>query len=327
MLKKRKLYLQLFAEGGEGGDGGSASQAGEALGTQSGDNIPASIPEKAKKYYQKAVERKNARQQMSPDAGRQSQTDDNPAQTTTEPNTTEELSYEDLIKSDKYKAAHQAYVEKIIADRFKNHSDLKAENARSKELLEIVAGKYGVDMNAQGGLENLKAKIEADNSYYEDYAMKNDISVDEARKVVSMERRLKQVEAQNAENERQAQMRQQLVRLHQNAAQTKLQFPEFDLDKEMQNESFRKMCVNTNGDTTAAYMACHYKEIMQANARTAVQQARQQTAQTVASNKARPAENGISSQAPTVVTQSFKGMNIDQLRAYADEQRRLKGRR
>ena len=61
MLKKLLLNLQLFADGGgDGGDGGSASASvGEALGNEeSGEKkIPASIPEKAKKYYQKAMEK------------------------------------------------------------------------------------------------------------------------------------------------------------------------------------------------------------------------------------------------------------------------------
>ena len=56
MLKKLWLNLQLFGDGGgDGGDGGSASASvGEAIGGKnddSGENkIPASIPEKAKKY-------------------------------------------------------------------------------------------------------------------------------------------------------------------------------------------------------------------------------------------------------------------------------------
>ena len=54
-------------------------------------------------------------------------------------------------------------------------------------------------------------------------------------------------------------------------------------------------------------------------------QAQEQTARAVASNKSRPIENGLSSTAPSVVEQSFKGMSLAEIRAYADEQRR-KGR-
>ena len=49
MLKKLLLNLQLFGEGGDGGDGGSAVSAGDNAIDTSGEKIPASIPEKAKK--------------------------------------------------------------------------------------------------------------------------------------------------------------------------------------------------------------------------------------------------------------------------------------
>jgi hypothetical protein len=73
-------------------------------------------------------------------------------------------------------------------------------------------------------------------------------------------------------------------------------------------------------------MACHWNEIIPTTVQMATQQVQKQTAQAVASNKARPIENGLSSSAPSVVESNFKNMSLDQLRAYADEQRR-KGRK
>ena len=121
---------------------------------------------------------------------------------------------------------------------------------------------------------------------------------------------------------RQEQARQQIMVLRQNAEKTKAQFPDFDLDTEMQDERFRRLCAVNNGDTTAAYMACHWNEILPATVQRASKQIQAQTAQAVASNKARPIENGISSQAPSVVQQDFSKMNLQQLKDYAEEQRR-----
>lgn len=99
MLEKLRLNLQLFGEGGDGGDGGSASSVGESVGVDSGeDKISASIPEKAKKYYQKAVEKT---------ANSTTKTSDK-TQTTDESKTTEKIPYKDLIKSDDYKDEHEA---------------------------------------------------------------------------------------------------------------------------------------------------------------------------------------------------------------------------
>jgi hypothetical protein len=99
-------------------------------------------------------------------------------------------------------------------------------------------------------------------------------------------------------------------------------FPDFDLDTEMQDERFRRLCAATNGDTTAAFKACHHDEIVSDTVRRASRQIQNQTAQSVASNKARPIENGISSSAPSVVETNFKNMNLQELRQFAEEQRR-----
>ena len=102
MLKKLWLNLQLFADGGDGsGDGGSASAStGEALGgnKESGENdkILASIPEKAKKYYQKAMEKHSG---STTEAS--TQNSDN-GQPTNDQSTAEKIPYDDLIKSDEY---------------------------------------------------------------------------------------------------------------------------------------------------------------------------------------------------------------------------------
>ena len=315
MLKNYlRLNLQLFGEGGDGGDGGSAAPNGEgSVGNSGEDKVLASIPEKARKYYQKAQAK-----QAKPSVQAQATNEAKP--------TTEKLSYADLIKSDEYKEDHKAYMDKTIKDRFKKYDGLQENYDKTRGILDIVANKYGVNPDDENFLETLTQKIEADDSYYENYAMEHDISTDEARRIVTMERKVAQIEAQKQEEARQEQMRQQIMLLRQNAEKTKAQFPDFDLDSEMQNEKFRRLCAVNNGDTTAAYMACHWNEILPATVQRASKQIQAQTAQAVASNKARPIENGLSSSAPSVVKEDFSKMSLKELRAYAEEQRRKAGR-
>ena len=321
MLKKLLLNLQLFADGGgDGGDGGSASASvGEALGKEESgekDKIPASIPEKAKKYYQKALEK-----QKGSTTNADTKTIDT-AQTTNEQSTTEKLSYQDLIKSDNYKEDHEAFMKKTIGDRLKKYKGIEEDLGKHKAILDTVALKYGVNLDDENYLDVLTQKIEADDSYYENYALEHDITTDEARRIVTMERKAAQFDAQREQLEKQEQMRQQIMVLRQNADKTKAQFPQFDLETEMQDERFRRLCAANNGDTTAAYMACHYNEIISNTVQMASRQIQNQTAQAVASNKARPIENGLSSSAPSVVQQDFRNMNLQELRKYAEEQRR-----
>jgi hypothetical protein len=320
MLRKLLLNLQLFADGGgDGGDGGSASASvGEALGNNDSgeDRILASIPEKARKHYQKAMEKHSG---STTEASAKSS--DN-GQSTNDQGTTEKLSYQDLIKSDEYKEEHEAFMKKTIGDRLKKYKGIEENLGKHKELLDTVAYKYGVSPDDENFIDVLKEKIDADDSYYENYAMEHDISPEEARKIVTMERKAAQFDAQKEEMARQEQVRQQIMVLRQNAEKTKAQFPGFDLDTEMQDERFRRLCAANNGDTTAAYMACHYNEIIANTVQVASRQIQSQTAQAVSANKARPIENGISSSAPSVVQQDFSKMNLKQLREYAEEQRR-----
>jgi hypothetical protein len=301
----------LFAEGGDGGDGSPTSATGEQGVDNTGENIPASIPEKAKKYYQKAMEKTQSNTKPS-----------EPAQPTIESNATEKTSYADLIKSDEYKEEHKAYMDKTIGERLKKYKGMEEDLGKHKELLEIVANKYGVKPDDENFLEVLHQKIDADDSYYENYAMEHDISTEEARRIVSMERKVAQADAQKEAMEKEEQRRQHLMLLYNNAEKTKAQFPQFDLDVEMQDEKFRRLCAVSNGDTTAAYMACHYNEVITNQVQMATRQVQAQTAQAVAANKARPIENGLSSSAPSVVTQDFRNMDLKQIRQFAEEQRR-----
>ena len=317
MLKKFLLNLQLFGEGGDGGEGGSPNPTGESVVDNSGeDKILASIPEKAKKYYEKAQKKTQ----------KPSQSQETTVETQNATNTTERVPYADLIKSDEYKDAHKEYMDKTIADRFKKYKGIEESLDKQKGLLEIVASKYGVNPDSEDFLEVLKEQIEADDSYYEDYAMEHDISTDEARRIINMERKVARANAQEEARKREEQARQQFMILTQNAEKTKKQFPEFDLETEMQDERFRRLCAVTNGDTTSAYVTCHWNDIVPNAVHRATKQAQIQTAQAVASNKARPIENGLSSSAPSVVQQDFSKMTLKDLRAYADQQRRKTGR-
>lgn len=321
MLKKLLLNLQLFGEGG--GDGGDGSSASASVGENGGstnpgeDKILASIPEKARKYYHKAMEKQKG---STTDAN--DKPSDDVSQTTNDKGTTEKIPYKDLIASDDYKDDHKAYMDKTVGDRLKKYKGMEETFEKQKSMLETVATKYGVNPSDENFYEVLEEKIEADDSYYEDFAMEHDISTADAREIVTMRRKAERFDAEQEEKAKQEKVREHMILLHQNADKTKKQFPEFDLDTELQDERFRKLCAVNNGDTTAAYIACHYREILPATVQRASQQIQMQTANAVASNQARPIENGISSQAPSVVQHDFKNMTLKEIRAYAEEQRR-----
>ena len=306
-----KLNLQLF---GEGGDGGAPSGEGsEAV----GEDVPSSIPERARETYKKAVK-----------ATRVTEPTQEP---TPEPaETPQKMSYADLIKSDDYKEEHKAYMDKVIQDRFKKYKGLEEKQSKSDELLSVIATKYELDPAAEDFLDRLTEKVNEDDSYYEEYAMNHDITTEEAKHIASLERRVameerrrEMEEQEKAEAEQRAKNDARLANLRANAEITKQRFPGFDLDTEMRDPKFFNLCLYNNDDTTSAYMACHWNELFNNAVQSASQQAQIQTANAIASGKTRPAENGLSTGSPVIVETDFSKMNKAQLRAYAEEQRRL----
>lgn len=313
-MLKLLLNLQLF---GEGGDGGSAGEGAEGTPGSAESAEMARIPERARATYEKAMAKHQPKVEKP--------------QPTPEAQPKAHIPYSEMIKSEEYKEEHQAYMDKTISDRFKKFKGMEEANKKMTDALSKVAIKYGLDASSDTFLDDLSTKIGKDDSYYEDYAMEHDISIDDAREILDLRNEVarnkaeerKRAEAE-AEYEKQQQFEAEIANLRQNAERTKQMYPSFDLEAEMQDERFRVLCAATHGDTLAAYRAIHHNELWQAQTQVISQRAQVEMANTVKANRARPTENGLSSQAATVSQTNWKGASLADIRKYAEEQRRLK---
>ena len=309
MLKEYWLDLQYFAEGAEGGegaDGGSAEGIAEVSGEES---LPAFAPEKAKRLYKNAVDAHKQDKPKKAETEVQKPTEEKPAH----------IPFSELIKSDEYKEEHKAYMDKTISDRLKKYKGIEESNGKMSEALSKVAVKYGLDSNSEDFLDSLTKAIDEDDSYVETYAMEHDLSTEEAKKSLAMQRKLEAYEAERQMREQQAAQQEQINLLLQSAERTKQVYPEFDLDIEMQNEKFRNLCAVTQGDTLAAYRAIHFDELSARQGIATAQKATQQIANSVAANKSRPIENGLSSQASAITTTDYSKMSLREIRDAAAE--------
>lgn len=308
MFKFKWLNLQLFAEGE--GDGGDSSSEGA---TNTGEEIPAFIPEKARETYRKAMAKTKANVKPA-------SSEEVSAETTS----TEKahVPFADLIKSDEYKEEHKAYMDKTISDRLKKYKGIEDSNKQMRELLDMAAGKYGIDPSSETFVNDLRAKMEADDSYYEQYAFDNDISVEEAKKIVSLERKVARAEEDERNREAERINQERNMRLFQNAEICKQRFPGFDLETELQNPKFVQLCQSTNEDVVAAYTACHFEEIMSQTVQMASQRAQIQTANAIASKSSRPIEGGLSNNAAAKAMTDYSKMNLKQIREQAERWRR-----
>ena len=312
MLKdKLWLDLQLFADGdgGDGGDGGAASPEGGQLPGE--DENLSRIPERGRKLYK----------EVAAEMQKKAQAEKTFAEQKAPQEELKHIPITDLIKSDEYKEEFQAFMDKTISDRFKKYKGVEDENTKMSNMLSSVAVRYGLDPSSPSYYDDLSEAISNDSSYLESYAMENDLSPEEAAKDIEMKRKISAYEAEKKEQENERIRQEQIQKLLNGAEQTKSLYSDFDLEAEMENEVFRNVCAATQGNTTLAYRGIHFDEIVNKMVKDITEKANQQVANTIASNKKRPAESGLSSQAASLTSVDFNNMDLDQIQQFWEAQK------
>ena len=269
------LSLQLFAE--EAGDGGTAQGQGvteAAAGSQKGVSNLADV-----KY--------GIQESAAPAAEVQTET-------TAAPDRNAE--FEALIKGE-YKDLYDAKMQDTVQKRLKGQKETVDKYNALVPALEQIASKYGVDANDIPAL--LKA-IEEDDSYYEQEALEKGMSVKDLKAFKKMERENADLKAQMQEAQRQEQGKQLYSQWMQQAEAAKAVYPSFDLRAEMNNPKFVDL-LRSNIDVRTAYEVVHKDEIIPAAMQFTAQAVESKLAKKIASNGARPSENGMSSQSAAVV--------------------------
>ena len=311
-------WLQMFAEGDDGesvsasAEPASTEEATEATGESGSqdaqlDSMMAHIPERAKGAFKEAYKQTRKVEE---------------APVTPEPTVTH-VPYADLIKSEEYKAEHKAWADKAFSERFRAKdaeiAGLNQRNAQLSEALGKLAPKYGLDPNSENFFDELTQRLDSDDSIYEDYAMKHDMSVEEAKRSIELQNRVQRMEAE----QRQAQLREQNAQMARAldfySRKTKEQYPDFDLDTEWANDEFRKEAYSHGMDTTIAYEIVHRNEIKQREIADATKKSQVAIANSIASGQNRPVESGLSNKPAAVVrtTPNFEGMSSAQMLEYA----------
>lgn len=198
-------------------------------------------------------------------------------------------SFEELIKGD-YKAEADKYINGIVRGRLKESKNtITAQN----EILSVVAAKYGMDLN---DLSALKEKVSNDDTYYEERAAEEGLTVDQYRRISQAEAKGKAYDLMVEDQQREENARAQVAAWQEQAEQVKTSFPDFDLAAEMQNQTFQKLLAS-GVDMQSAYVSCHTAEILQGAMQYTASEVRKATANSIAARGTRPRENASSSQA------------------------------
>lgn len=215
---------------------------------------------------------------------------DGPANQTGE----EVMSFEDLINSPQYKDEANKYISSKIRDRVKKSNDtIKAQG----DILAMVASKYGMDTS---DLAKLHEAVASDESYYEDVAIREGLTIDQAKRLVDAERKSQAYEEQIKQAEQERQVQEQVAAWRAEAEQVKQIFPDFDLQKEMQNPTFNQMLRQGYG-MRQAYVSMHDLDILQGAMGYTAAAVREATANEIASRGSRPREAATANRASATV--------------------------
>lgn len=323
MSKDIWSMLQLFA--GEGADGGEGSATGVPASDPSEARlrdlgVPQSILDKrARRSARRAP--KAAAAAAQPEAPRQNtqaaaaveEPKEEPAQEAqapAEPPREEKpqeaqarMSWKEIMEDPEYNREMQ----NVIRSRLKRNGEAEATMEVLAPALAVIARKYGMDP-AKLDHKALADAVAGDDSYLEDYAISQGSSPEQIRKEEAANASIRRQNREQMEAIQQQmdqlevqKHRQHFAKLEQQGEVMKDRFPGFDLRQELKNPAFARMTHPDVGvPLETAYYAIHHREIQEATARAAQQEAAQKLANAVQSGSHRPVENGASAQAPSV---------------------------
>ena len=213
-------------------------------------------------------------------------------QQASDPPVDRKATFRNMIKGE-YKAEFDEVMQDNFKRRFKDHDDLKKRVDDTRPLMELLAGKYGVDAEDIAGI--VKA-AEADDGYYEQEAAEKGLTVAQLKDFKRMERENAQLKAAADERQRAEGINRVHARWAQESEALKAVFPEFDFEVERQNPDFSDMLLS-GVSVEAAYKAVHFDEMMTGMMQFTAQKAQQQTVNNIRARGMRPDEGGMGTRA------------------------------
>ena len=213
-----------------------------------------------------------------------------PAQAEVQPQDTIQARW-DALKKGEFKDLYGQDVRNAIQDRFKNQADAQAELDKIRPALDALVQQANVN-----SVDELLDLIMNDDSRFEEAA-------EAAGMTVESYKRMKTLEAehdQHEEEKKQAAINNHFANLGRQAEEMRQLFPDFDLDKEMENEQFMRLTMPDVGMTLKqAYYAVHGDELGPQMMAYGMNRAREQMSQTIQAQRARPAEGPARGQGST----------------------------
>lgn len=313
MFSIKWLNLQLFAGEGAGDGGGEGAETGVEAADPGQQRllelgVPADKIRKNRAYKASNLTQKPATAGQEKAQGQQPQqaaAAESPTEATVNPN---RMSWDEIMKDPEY----QKEMQRVVQSRLRSAKGAEEAMGKLAPALDLIARKYGQDP-AKPDYEALAQAIRDDDSYFEDDALENGTAMGETKEKVLNDldtARQQRVEAQTIEEQR---FQQHIAQLEQQGERMKSVFPNFNLMQELQNPAFARMTApNVGISVEDAYYAVHRKEIMSAGMQVTAQKTASMISNSIQAGSRRPAEAGVTGQAPSVTTFDYKNASKEQ---------------
>ena len=190
---------------------------------------------------------------------------------------------------EKYRDLYGKDVKSHIDRRFKDEQRLHEQLDSYTPLMSLLSERYGIE---DGNVAKIMEAIDNDESFWEEQALKENMTVEQLK-------RMRKTEAQNRQLVESAQRAQQIrqrddiyARWDREAELCKQHFPEFDMAKECENETFTRL-LGAGVEVENAYKAVHFNEITQGLMAQTERDTKKKVADSIRSGNGRPSENGV----------------------------------
>jgi len=218
--------------------------------------------------------------------------------------------FEKLIKGE-YKDLFDQRMHAVINRRFAETRALQEQSQKVRPILDTLRQKYGV-----ADVDQLARAIENDDSYYEQEAEEQGISVQQLKRIKKMERENQELRRAREEMQRRQGAEKVYQKWVDEADQVKAVYPGFDLEAEIKNPGFARM-LRAGVDLKTAYQVLHMDEVIGGAMSYTASQVAQATVANIKAKAARPAENGINAGAGVIVKNDVSKLSADDRREIA----------
>lgn len=268
-INKLRLDLQLFAEGGEGG--GASAAGGEGTGMDAASQRAEGTAADA------AQQAGNARDMNA--------------------------EWKKMINGE-FKEHYQKDTQQLINNRFRDHKTLQESNQKYQQIAERLARRYGKDA---GDLDGLSAALDGDTMWMQEKADALGMTVEQYARYTEQQEKAAKYDAIMDQRHQQEEAARWVAEREAEAEALKQKIPGFDLEKELQNETFQNL-IRHGFTMELAWQALHYGEAMEGMARYAKEEAERQTVENIRARGMRPVEGAAGGGAAVKQTANVNNM-------------------